>query len=74
MLLGDSLFDHHMADGLIEEDIRENIGESDVSVILKIGFLNAKVGVQKTRILDTLALIMFFACAITVQLLSAFCT
>ncbi|KAL5971105.1 Cytosolic 5'-nucleotidase 3 [Taenia solium] len=43
MLLGDSLFDHHMADGLIEEDIREGIGESDISVILKIGFLNGKV-------------------------------
>ncbi|VDM35032.1 unnamed protein product [Hydatigera taeniaeformis] len=42
MLLGDSLFDHHMADGLIEEDIREDIGESDVSIILTIGFLNGK--------------------------------
>lgn len=43
MLLGDSLFDHHMADGLIEEDIREDIGESDVSIILTIGFLNGKI-------------------------------
>ncbi|KAH9282738.1 Cytosolic 5'-nucleotidase 3A [Echinococcus granulosus] len=43
MLLGDSLFDHRMADGLIEEDIREDISESSTSVILKIGFLNEKI-------------------------------
>lgn len=55
ILLGDSLYDQHMADGLIEEDIRENTSDSETSVILKIGFLNGKVSANE------FAYIIFFA-------------
>lgn len=43
MLLGDSLYDQHMADGLVEDNSHEDVSDEESSVVLKIGFLNGKV-------------------------------
>ncbi|KAM7538357.1 hypothetical protein Aperf_G00000067574 [Anoplocephala perfoliata] len=43
LLLGDSLYDHHMADGLVEDDSYDYVSKKDSSVLFKIGFLNGKI-------------------------------
>ena len=51
--MGDSLYDQHMVDGLLE-DTGENFDESESPVVLKIGFLNGKVGIVVTIVLKVL--------------------